>query len=84
MFLDDSRNILDIVDPDSNHYADNIINFNSYTPESLCGTIDTKGSLNIYHHNVRSILAEGKKEEIDQLLVKQKILFIYWHLLKLD
>ena len=34
--LEDNRNILDTADPDSNHYADNIINCNSYTPESLC------------------------------------------------
>ena len=57
--MDDNRNILDTADPDSNHYADNIINFNSYTPETLCDTIDTKGTLNIFHENVRSILTEG-------------------------
>ena len=66
--LDDNRNILDTADPDSNHYVDNIINFNSYTPESLRDNIDTKGTLNIYHHNVRSILADGRKDEIDIML----------------
>ena len=66
--LDDNRNILDTADPDSNHYVDNIINFNAYTPESLRDNIDTKGTLNIYHHNVRSILADGRKDEIDIML----------------
>ena len=66
--LEDNRNILDTADPDSNHYADNIINFNSYTPESLCGKINTKGTLNIFHQNVHSILKDGRKEDIDIML----------------
>ena len=66
--LDNNRNILDTADPDSNHYVDNIINFNSYTPELLRDNIDMKGTLNIFHQNARSILSEGRKEEIDILL----------------
>ena len=66
--LDDNRNILDTADPDANHYVDNIINFNSYTPESLCNKIDTKGTLNIFHQNARSILSETRKDQIDIML----------------
>ena len=66
--MEDNRNVIESADPDSHHYNDTTINFNSYTPETFCGNIDNKGSLNILHQNVRSILKEGRKDEIDILL----------------
>ena len=66
--MEDNFNLIESADPDSNHFNDTIINFKSYTPETFSGNIDSKGSLNILHHNVRSILTEGKKDEIDILL----------------
>ena len=66
--MEDNFNLIESADPDSNHFNDTIINFKSYTPETFSGNIDSKGSLNILHHNVRSNLTEGKKDEIDLLL----------------
>ena len=66
--MEDNTNIIESADPDSNHYNDTIVNFNAYTPDTFRGNIDNKGSLNILHHNVRSILKEGRKDEIDILL----------------
>ena len=66
--MEDYLNLMESADPDSNHFNDTIVNFKSYTPETFCDNIDSKGSLNILHHNVRSILKEGRKDEIDILL----------------
>ena len=66
--MDDNRNVIESADPDVNHYNDTIVNFKSYTPETFCGNINNSGSLNILHQNVRSILKEGRKDEIDILL----------------
>ena len=66
--MEDNKNIIESADPDSNHYNDNIVNLNAYTPDTFRGNIENKGSLNILHHNVRSILKEGRKDEIDILL----------------
>ena len=65
---DDNRIHLDTIDPDTNHYIDNIIDFDTYTETSLCGKLETNGAFNVLHHNVRSLLSEGKKEEIDIML----------------
>ena len=62
------ENIIESADPDLNHYNDTIVNFKSYTPETFRGCIESKGALNILHQNVRSILKEGRKDEIDIML----------------
>ena len=64
----DNLNTIESSDPDLNHYNDTSINFNSYTPETISGKLNNKGALNILHLNVRSILTEGRKDEIDVLL----------------
>ena len=47
---------------------DNFVNFGSYTLDSFHSTgISTKNSLNIFHHNSRSILAEGRLEEYNAM-----------------
>ena len=66
--MEDNMNVIESADPDLNHYNDTIVNFKSFTPETFCGNIENKGSFNILHQNVRSILAEGRKDEIDILL----------------
>ena len=66
--MEDNRNFIESADPDLNHYTDNIVNFNTYTPETFRGIIGNNGSLNIFHQNIRSILKEGKKYEIDIML----------------
>ena len=67
---DDNRILLDTVDPDLNHYVDNIVDFNSYSQDAICDILDSNGAFNVLHHNVRSILSEGKKDEIDVMLNK--------------
>ena len=62
------ENIIESADPDLNHYNDTMVNFKSYTPETFRGCIESKGALNILHQNVRSILKEGRKDEIDIML----------------
>ena len=64
----DNNNIIESADPDLNHYNDTVVNFKAYTPETFRGCIDSNGALNILHQNVRSILREGRKDEIDIML----------------
>ena len=64
----DNNNIIESADPDLNHYNDTVVNFKTYTPEAFRGCIDSNGALNILHQNVRSILREGRKDEIDIML----------------
>ena len=60
------HNLLDIVDPDNNNFMDNFINFGSYTLNTFHSAgINTTDSLNIFHHNSRSILTEGRLDEYD-------------------
>ena len=64
-----SEEYLDNLDPDNNYFADNLINFDSYNLDTFKDTGITQiGSLNIMHHNARSILAEGRMTEYDILL----------------
>ena len=65
---DYNMNILDIADPDLNHYNEFDIDFMSYDTERLKGNISIVDGLNIWHHNSRSILKEGKMDEYDTLL----------------
>ena len=65
--MEDYLNLMESADPDSNHFNDTIVNFKSYTPETFCGNIDNKGPLNILHHNVRSILKEGKTDNVGSI-----------------
>ena len=60
---------IDNIDPDINHYNDNIDNFKQHSIDSFIQ--DAKlinNSLNIFHNNARSIMKEGRIEEYDVLL----------------
>ena len=47
---------------------DNFINFGSYTLDSFHSSgINSTDSLNIFHHNSRSILTEGRLDDYDTM-----------------
>ena len=63
------RNLLDIIDPDSNYFLDNTINFTKYTIDDFYkSNINEANSLNIFHNNSRSLLKEGRIDEYNILL----------------
>ena len=57
---------MDPLDPDYNHYNSNVVNFSAHSIETFINNsnINPK-SLNIMHHNARSIMSKGKPEEYD-------------------
>ena len=60
--------LLDTVDPDNNNFMDNYINFGSYTLDNFHSSgINSTDSLNIFHHNSRSILTEGRLDDYDTM-----------------
>ena len=59
---------MDNVDPDVNFFSDNIVNFSTYSLDTLKNSNIDKKSLNIFHHNSRSILTQGRKDSYDHLL----------------
>ena len=62
-------NPLDNVDPDSNYFTECDNNFETFTIETLNNSnVMNKGSLNIMHHNARSILGEGRIDDYEHLL----------------
>ena len=61
-------NILDNADPDLNHYNDFDVNFMAYDIDRLKGNISISDGFNLWHHNARSILKEGKLDEYELLL----------------
>ena len=63
------RTLLDSVDPDSNHFMDNTVDFCKYSMEDFykCN-IDKAKSFNIMHNNSRSLLKEGRIDEYNILL----------------
>ena len=63
------ENYLDNLDPDNNYFADNILNFSAYDMDTFESSgITNNGSLNIMHHNSRSILTEGRMDDYNILL----------------
>ena len=61
-------NILDNADPDLNHYNDFDIDFKAHDIDTLKGNISISEGFNLWHHNSRSILKEGKMDEYEMLL----------------
>ena len=63
------RNFLDIIDPDTNHFADNTVCFSSFYMEDFYkSNINKNDSLNIFHNNARSILSDGRMDDYKDLL----------------
>ena len=52
------------IDPDSNHFDTNKINFKAYEVDEFTKCIFQKDDLNIFHHNARSLMKEGRMEEM--------------------
>ena len=62
------RNLLDNIDPDSNYFIDNTVNFSKYSMQDFHKTnIDKEKTFNIFHNNSRSILKEGRLDEYNIL-----------------
>ena len=67
--LGDNITNIDNIDPDINHYNDNISNFKPHSIDSFIQDAKiSNNSLNIFHNNARSIMKEGRLEEYDVLL----------------
>ena len=61
-------NPLDIVDPDNNYFTECDDNFDTFSIETLnSSNIMNEGSLNLMHHNARSILSEGRMDDYEHL-----------------
>ena len=66
---DGDRNFLETIDPDSNHFIDNTVNFSTYFMEDFYKSdITMNNSLNIMHNNARSILTAGRIDDYNNLL----------------
>ena len=62
------NNPLDIIDPDNNYFTDCDDNFESFSIDTLISSnVLNEGSLNIMHHNARSILSEGRMDDYEHL-----------------
>ena len=67
--LGDNRTNIDNIDPDLNHYNDNITNFKQHSIDSFIQDAKiSHNSFNLFHNNARSIMKEGRLEEYDVLL----------------
>ena len=63
------KNLLDSIDPDSNHFIDNEVNFSKYSMIDFHkSNITNDNSLNIMHNNSRSLIKEGRMDEYNILL----------------
>ena len=63
------RNLLDTIDPDSNYFIDNTVNFSKYSMRDFYkSNIDKAKSFNIIHNNSRSLLKDGRIDEYNILL----------------
>ena len=64
-----ARNLLDTVDPDTNHFTDNTVNFSTYDMNDFYKSkVGKTNSLNIFHNNARSILSDSRLDDYNTLL----------------
>ena len=64
----DERLNIDSIDPDMNYYNDSIENFKEYTIETFNENKNfNSSSLNLFHNNARSIMADGRMDEYNIL-----------------
>ena len=61
------QNILDDVDPDTNHFNENSVKYNQYTIDAFTMCNFHNRNFNFLHHNSRSLMKEGRIEEYDIL-----------------
>ena len=55
------------IDPDANHFNNNSIQYNRYTIDTFSTCNLQNNDFNLFHHNSRSIMKEGRIEEYDLL-----------------
>ena len=66
--LGDNITNTDNIDPDINHYNDNVTNFKQYSIDTFIEDAKiVNNSLNLFHNNACSILKEGRLEEYNIL-----------------
>ena len=64
--MEDNMNAMDLIDPDQNHYNDFKVNFSAHSIENFTRNANLNtNSLNILHHNSRSIMRDGRLSEYD-------------------
>lgn len=64
--MQDDNDVMDHIDPDNNHFNKYTVNFNSYSIDTFTQNSNVNlNSLNILHHNSRSIMREGKLSEYE-------------------
>ena len=60
-------NMLGDIDPDANHFNDNSLQYNRYTIDTFTTCNLQNRDFNLFHHNSRSIMKEGRIDEYDLL-----------------
>ena len=64
--MEDDIDAMDLIDPDNNHFNQYEVNFTSHTTDNFARNSNLdKHSLNILHHNARSIMREGRLSEYE-------------------
>ena len=57
---------IDNIDPDINHYSNNLVNFSQNSTESFIRDIQNNlNSLNLFHNNARSIMTESRRDKYE-------------------
>ena len=65
--MESDANELDNIDPDVNHFDSNNVEFKAYDVDEFTKCIFHKDNFNIFHHNARSIMKEGRMEDYEAL-----------------
>ena len=69
IFIGDDRENINNIDPDINHYSNNVVDFGQYSTDSFIRDIQNdQNSLNIFHNNARSIMTDGRLEKYEEYL----------------
>ena len=65
-YAEDDNDVMGLIDPDNNHFNNYAVNFTSHSIDSMArnSNINTN-SLNIMHHNSRSIMHNGRLSEYE-------------------
>ena len=64
----DNRANIDDIDPDLNHYTDNVTNFRRFSIDSFNQVAKlSNNTFNLFHNNARSIMADGRLDDYNLL-----------------
>ena len=67
IFIGDDRKNINNIDPDINHYCNNVVDFGQYSTDSFIRDIQNdQNSLNIFHNNTRSNMSDGRLEKYEE------------------